>query len=52
MTSTYAAGDRSGTGILITPDRHITLGDHPCNRVPDVTFKGARVICRPVTMSD
>ncbi len=36
MTSTYAADDRSGTGILITPDRHITLGDHPCNRVPDV----------------
>jgi hypothetical protein len=24
------------TGILITADRHITLRDDPCNRVPEV----------------
>lgn len=26
----------SGSGILIKADRHITLGDHPCNRAPEV----------------
>ncbi len=40
------------TGILIAPDRHITLGDYPCIRVLNVPFKGARGTCRPVTMSD